>query len=226
MLGRVIRALHGAGSVDEIIIVGREDSVSASGESLLRSARRATNLPVRLVAPAPTISESVKAAISGAGAEQTFLATTCDHALLTPEMVSYFMEETRRHGGLTVGVVSRDLIERTFPGMKRTYWRFRDNAVSGANLFAFTSASVAPTLDFFERMQANRKQPLKIVAEFGYMNVVRMALRRLSMSHVFNVLSAKFGVRTTPVLLPMATAAVDVDKIADIQTVEALLKAA
>ncbi|MEM7546470.1 MAG: nucleotidyltransferase family protein [Pseudomonadota bacterium] len=226
MLARVIQALSAAGQVDRIVIVGDSGIVSTSGETLLDVAERATDLPVRLVASGETISASLQAAVAGSEEGQLFFATTCDHALLTKDMVSYFLSEASNAGGLVVGVVSRDVIEGAFPGMKRTYWRFRDNAVSGANLFAFTTADVAPALGFFERMQANRKRPLKVVAEFGYLNVIRMALRRVPMSRVFEVLSEKFGVKTTPILLPMATAAVDVDKIADIQTVEALLKAA
>ncbi len=224
MLGRVVAALAGVAAIDDIVIVGDVAGRSLDGQSLMDIAKSETTLPVRLIPPQPTISASVAAAVSDFAPDRRFFATTCDHALLTSGIVNRFLHDAAP-AGLSVAMVSRDVIEASFPGMRRTYWRFRDQAVSGANLFAFGQADISEALNFFVRMEANRKKPLKVAAEFGLWNVLMIALRRRTLGGVFTMLSRKFGVRTVPILLPFATAAVDVDKRADIDTVEAILKA-
>ena len=136
---------------------------------------------------------------------------------------AFFEAANASDGDLVVALVRSETILKRFPAAKRTYLRFRDGHFSGANLFLVRSEAALRAIEFWKRAEQHRKQPWRIVREFGLGALVAFALGRLDLDAAFARASQVVGARVTPVVLPMAEAAVDVDKLSDLELVRDLL---
>lgn len=159
-----------------------------------------------------------------AGASPPLLITTCDHPLLTPRMIRLVLQ-----GGATddcdvaVGLATRSVISRQYPETKRTYLRFDGEGYSGCNLFLVRTKKGMKAVDFWRSVGHDRKKPLKLAQHFGYRSLLRMIFGRLSLAGAFAYGSQKVGARVCPVIIPIAEAAIDVDKPADLVLVKQIL---
>ena len=154
------------------------------------------------------------------------LITTCDHALLTADMVQSFIEGAQEAGtDICVGFATETVIQAEFPETKRTYLRFSDEAVSGCNLFYIANEEGAKAIAFWQSVQHLRKNPIKLARKVGITIGLKYAAGRLSLLGAFDYAAKRIGITAAPVLLPFAEAAIDVDKPADLELVEAILQA-
>ena len=125
---------------------------------------------------------------------------------------------------LVVGMVERATIERLVPETRRTYWRFKGGAYSGANLFLLKTPHARAAVAFWRRVETQRKQPWRIVRAFGATLLLGYLFGRLSLDEAMERASDRLGCRVRAVTLPFAEAAIDVDKPADLALVERLLQ--
>ncbi len=152
------------------------------------------------------------------------LVTTADHALLDDAMLDAFLGASARiDADLTLALVSSKAIRARFPEAKRTYLRFRDDAYSGANLFLFRTPAARRAALFWRRVESERKRPWRIARAFGWMNLALFLLRRLDLDAAFERASRVVGARVAAIPLDIAEAAVDVDKIEDLELVRRIL---
>ena len=159
-------------------------------------------------------------------AEYPCLVTTCDHALLTTDMVQSFLSGAEATGAdICVGMATETVIQAEYPETKRTYLRFSDEAVSGCNLFYIANADGLKAVAFWQAVQHLRKNPLKLAQKIGVKIGLKYAAGRLTLLEAFEYASERIGITAVPVLLPFAEAAIDVDKPSDLELVEAILEA-
>lgn len=224
MLARVARQLLAWPSVEQLII-NIDAPELLEDIPLLREARRAGR--IRILPSASSPSRSVLESLTAADLERgAVLVTTADHALLDAEMLdAFFSASQASDADLCLGLVSRSVIEARFPQAKRTYLRFRDEAYSGANLFLFRSTHSRSAAEFWRRVEDDRKKPWRIAKAFGLVSLALFVTRRLSLVDAMKRASRVVGVRIEAIPLPMAEAAVDVDKIDDLELVREILEA-
>jgi GTP:adenosylcobinamide-phosphate guanylyltransferase len=164
---------------------------------------------------------ALEASLAG---EFPLLLTTCDHALLKADMVRDFVDGAKASGAdFAVGLATRETIRADYPDTQRTYMTFSDYAVSGCNLFYVANEAGLNAIRFWRDAQHLRKKPLRLAAKIGGAITLRYALRRLTLDGAFDYASARFGATAAPVLLDHSEAAIDVDKPADLELVEAIL---
>jgi GTP:adenosylcobinamide-phosphate guanylyltransferase len=152
------------------------------------------------------------------------LVTTADHALLDDDMLDDFFQASERlNVDLTVGLVSQVTIEARFPEAKRTYLRFRDGAFSGANLFLFRTPKAERAAAFWQRVESERKHPWRMARAFGLGTLLLFLARRLDLDAALVRASSVIGAEIRAIRLHIAEAAVDVDKIEDLELVQHIL---
>ena len=153
------------------------------------------------------------------------LITTCDHALLTSEIVESFIDGAQKAGtDICVGFATETVIQAEYPETKRTYLRFSDEAVSGCNLFYIANENGAKAIAFWQSVQHLRKNPIKLARKVGVSVGLKYAAGRLSLMGAFEYAADRIGITAAPVLLPFAEAAIDVDKPSDLDLVESILQ--
>jgi len=222
MLLRVVRQLLARPSIERLLINIDAPELLADYEELeaLRSRGQ-----VELLRSTDSPSESVLESLEWAGLERgPTLVTTADHALLDDPILDAFIDGSERlEADLTVGLVSRETIVARFPEAKRTYLRFRDDAFSGANLFLFRTPAAAGAARFWRRVEKERKRPWRIAKAFGPITLLLFVTRRLTLDAALDRASGIIGARVRAVPLDIAEAAVDVDKIEDLELVRRIL---
>ncbi len=215
MIVRVVDALRQSGCISSV-------AVSTESEEVFRDIIANSDVvhsPSQASAPASALY-----AISE-GCTYPVLITTGDHALLTSEMVRHVCDTASRlDADFSVGLATAETILGAYPETRRTFFRFGNDRVSGCNLFTVHSAAGLRVLERWRYMEQNRKKPWKLVFSFGFWPLLRFVTHRLSLQQAFYTVSAQLGVRVRPLLLPFAEAAIDVDKPADKELAEAIIK--
>jgi GTP:adenosylcobinamide-phosphate guanylyltransferase len=153
------------------------------------------------------------------------LMTTCDHPLLTAEMIDYFIVGAKASGAdICVGLADKTTIAPAYPNVKRTYLKFSDRAVSGCNLFYIANENGLAAIEFWKTAQQHRKQPWKLARAFSPRLLISYLLGRLTLARAFAYASKALSISAAPVMLPFAEAAIDVDKPSDKLLVEQILE--
>jgi GTP:adenosylcobinamide-phosphate guanylyltransferase len=215
MLERVVRTLEESPRVGSI-------AVSSDAPEVLREvpglARRIEAGTLRLLPSERSPSRSALAGLESLGPAQPVLVTTADHALLTPAIVDHFLEAAERSAAdLAVGVVAVSRVRSRFPESRRTVLPLRGEGFCGANLFAFRTPQARRAAEFWVRAESFRKRPWRLVSVFGPVALALFALRRLDLERALERASRAIGARIRPIALPFAEAAVDVDRLEDLE---------
>jgi GTP:adenosylcobinamide-phosphate guanylyltransferase len=211
MIARVLDTLGQCPSVGRVLVV-IEPEAPALPEG-----------PERLdAAPSPA-----RSALAGFGqASPPVLVTTADHPLLTPEMVEHFIAAASATGAdVAAGVATRAVVKGAGSTARRTYLKFRDAHVSGCNLFALMTPQARAALAFWQRLEADRKRPLRMARAIGTGTLVRYLLGVLTTDGVAAAIGRAAGCRAVLVQLPFAEAAHDVDKASDLDFVRKVIAA-
>jgi GTP:adenosylcobinamide-phosphate guanylyltransferase len=150
------------------------------------------------------------------------LVTTADHALLTPEMIADFLGKSRG-ADIAIGVVSRDALMKRLPQTQRTWLKFRGGAYSGANLFLLGSPKIRSTLELWRSNEQNRKKAWRMLLTVGLFAGLGALLRLRTLQQTLDSVGRKLNLSIRAVELSDPLAAVDVDKPADHELVEAII---
>ena len=173
---------------------------------------------------APGPAGSARAALEN-GIRFPVLMTTADHPLLTPDMLESFLSQSRESGAdFCVGLADKTIIQPAYPHVRRTYLKFRDRSVSGCNLFYIANDKGIAAIRFWEKAQHLRKQPVKLAGSLGWGILLRYISGRLSLNGAIDYAAEKLGISARAVLIPIAEAAIDVDKPSDRKLVESILR--
>jgi molybdopterin-guanine dinucleotide biosynthesis protein A len=211
LLARVTAALAAAGAT--------RIAVSTDNEAL------AGQLPagVERIASAPSPSLSVHEAALALGAP--LLVTTVDHALLQPQWVRQFIDDTPADADIAVLVAPEGAVREAAPGTRRTYLRFRDRRYSSCNLFLLRTPRALAAVDLWRRVEAHRKQPWRVAMLLGPRMLLGYGLGLLTLDAAVTLVGRRAGVTAAAVRTPYGLAAVDVDKPSDLDLVRRLVEA-
>lgn len=220
MLLRVVETLGRCRAIGRIAVSLMDQATDQDRQAL---SRRATGVELVLLPCADSPSASVLAALETLDRPYPLLVTTADHPLLNAEMVEYFWAACAG-ADVAAAVTPASLILRAYPETRRTYLKFGDGHRSGANLFALLRPQGLRAVEFWRRVEQNRKRPWRLMSAFGLSPLLAYLLGRLTVGRAACQASQIIGAKTAIVDLPFAEAAIDVDKPADLILVDRILK--
>lgn len=169
-----------------------------------------------------TIAATIAELISQHALDYPVLVTTADHALLNTAMIAEFMAKAKG-ADLAIGVVERNVMMRRFPSSERTWIGFKGGRYSGANLFALGSAKVAPAIARWRAVEQGRKKGWRLLAALGPALLLGAVFKLRTLDQSVEAVGRKLGLKIRAVQLSDPKAAIDVDKPADLELVEAIL---
>lgn len=217
MIAHVLAALAEAGFAEATTVIADADVLA-----LLETTDKAGMASDTLLA-GETLGDTMAHALAAAGDERSLLVTTVDHALLSAYIVKQFLSRINPQTDLAAAVVPEDVYRRAYPEGPRTFLRFSDMAVSGANLFWISGARARPLIEFWRRVESKRKNPLAMAREIGIVTALAYAAGLLSSKAAVARLSRITGVKAQLIALDIPEAAIDVDKPEDVALVRAIL---
>ncbi len=216
MLLHVLHALQQSSCVGPCLLVGpqREHLHNQQAINALLEDGSVQWLP-----PQATPSTSAAHALAHCAPQHPVLLTSGDHVFLSPGIVDYFCQHSiAKQADVTVGFAPYALVKKTFPQLKKTVLRFRDGTFCGCNLFAFITPAGRRAADHWRAIEQQRKSPWQLIKLLGWRTVLRYLCGRLSLDEALQRLAKHWGLRLAVVILPFAEAAIDVDSVADYDT--------
>lgn len=218
MLGRVAKTLLASPSIMRVVILAQEPQALAQGElGWLRHEPR-----VRFAHSQSGISTSILALAGTETLPWPVLVVTADHALLTAEMVELFLAGIG-DADVAVAVVERQVVEATYPETRRTWLKFSDGHYTGANMFALRRPAAREALRIWAEVERDRKKARKLLRRFGPWLALRALTRTISLADGVRAVGRRAGASAVPVALPIAEAAIDVDKDSDLELARIIL---
>ncbi|WP_395494924.1 nucleotidyltransferase family protein [Acetobacter sp. KSO5] len=214
MVLRVIHALQATPGIGRIAVCIDNPAVL---EGLLPS-------DIEIVPSSPNgPSASVLAGLTQMGTP--LLVTTADNALLRPEWISEFLAKCSPQTDVAAAVAPEAVVLRDVPGTRRTFIRLADMAFSGCNLFLFRTPASLQVAALWQRVEKNRKHPLRIAWLLGPGILLRAVCKKLTRAALCRRIGTLSGTMAELVPLSDGRAAVDVDKPADLELTEKLIAA-
>lgn len=215
MIERVVDALHAAPRVQRIVIcIERPELIDTLPG--LRGAK-----PVTTMRAASGPSASVAAALAQEGTP--LLVVTGDHPLLRATWINQLLAQSTARADVSVALSRRAAVLAAVPDTQRTWLRFAEDAYSGCNLFYMRTPAARGVVDLWQEIEAQRKNPVKMILRLGVGYALRYTTGRLSLDDALTRLGKLSGARLGWVDIADGRAAVDVDKPADLDLVRRLM---
>lgn len=210
MIERVVNTLRSVPEIDNVVAVIENpdlllnlDGLSPYFESGFLSAITAKSSPAQ--------STLHGFEHLGAGKEGPVLVTTADNCLMTPDMLVHFLNNVPGGKDLIAALALTDDVMRAYPDARRTRMRFRDGGRSGCNLFALQTPEALRIIGFWRTIEQNRKSPLTMLRQLGYLTALRYVTNQLSAAQAIRTLEKRTNTRLGTVTMPYPEAAIDVD---------------
>ena len=211
MICHVIDALRNSGCVDSGLIVA--DAELAQASSALTGHASAAGFGWLSASTGPSAS-----AVAGVARCGRFpvLITTGDHPLLDVLTVQQFCAQVQSSADdFLIAVVKHADVQARLPTTRRTRLAFADGGICSCNLFAVRTPAGLGALRLWQRVEAERKRPWRVIRMLGWLALLRYLTGRLRFVSALARLSAMASCRIGAVRLANPIMAVDVDTPAD-----------
>ncbi|MBB4856962.1 GTP:adenosylcobinamide-phosphate guanylyltransferase [Novosphingobium chloroacetimidivorans] len=203
-VARIVVSINDARVLDGLPEVA---AMQASGKLVLATAQ--TNLVDSVFAAAETARFPV-------------LVTTADNVLLTPQAASQFIAGAA-DADVAVAFTRRDAVLAAHPEGQRRFYKFSDDSYSNCNTYWLQSAASLEIAEVFRSGGQFAKHPLRIVAAFGFLNLVRFHYGIGTLDAAFRRFSRRFRQEIKAVLLEDGAVAIDVDNARTLGVAEEIL---
>ena len=141
------------------------------------------------------------------------LISCADIPLLQPEMVTWLVEQYRaRPTDLNYTVILRPTMEAAFPTSRRTYARFEDLDMAGADIHVANPHIFRSQQDLWRTLAVSRKESLKAALRLGPRIFIKLFLHRLSTAELEAQVQQRLDMRLRVLAAPYPEMGMDVDK--------------
>lgn len=213
MVEYVVQALQQTSAVNRVAVVGPVNEL----ESL-------ANDRVLLVPMGETMLESMVKGFEALHTAQPVLVATGDIPLLSSEAVEDFLFKCSRvEADLYYAIVPREVNEQKYPGVRRTYVKFREGVFTGGNLFVINPSTVVRSWQKGNELVRLRKKPVAICSLVGWAFVLKFILRQLTINEAEQRMSQLLGIHGVTIVSEYPEIGIDVDKPSDLELVRRVL---
>jgi GTP:adenosylcobinamide-phosphate guanylyltransferase len=207
MVQWVLDALSDSSNIDNVIIVGLTDKSGLKCRKKMYFVSNQGKMVENLQAGAHKVLEV------NDNAEYVLIASS-DIPAITGEMVDWVVKTALEEKvDIVYNVIQREVMEKRFPGSKRTWTRLSDMEVCGGDLNAGRiSLIVNDDTAMWEKITNSRKSPLKQAALIGYDTAFMLLAGRLSLQDAETRVMKRMNITGRAIVCPYAEVGMDVDK--------------
>jgi GTP:adenosylcobinamide-phosphate guanylyltransferase len=154
-------------------------------------------------------------------ATRQFLIIASDVPAVTPAMLDWLVDKVlETDHELYYFVVERSVMEKRYPGSKRTYLRMKDVEVCGGDIHAGCAEVLKETHPIWKRLIEARKNPLKQAWLLGLDTLLMIFFRQMTIAGAERSVSRRVGLKGRVIICPFAELGMDIDKPFQFQIVE------
>ena len=206
MLERVIDALQSSKSIENIVVVGL-------GSDLGMTFQR----PVHHLPDHGSLVANNMAGIAWLREQNpdtgVIFASSSDIPLMTADMVDQLVALCQPlDADYYYTYVTRETMEKRFPGSNRTYVKLKGGEIAGGDLGLLRTSVVDANEELFESLAHARKHAWKIAKVVGFKMLIKFLFRRLGIAELEVEAERILGGSVRIVEMPFAELAMDADK--------------
>ncbi|MBW8011984.1 MAG: NTP transferase domain-containing protein [Chloroflexi bacterium] len=215
MVQWVLDAIGAAKTTEKVVVVGLEADSGVTCSKPLSFVPNQGGLVTNIIAGAERVVELNPEA-------NYVLSISADIPTISGEMIDWVVNtamETEHDIYLTV--VSRETMEKRFPGSARTFTKIKGIELSSGDIGIFATWTAVEKEGIWTRLGEARKNPLKQAAMFGFDTLLMILFRLVDLDGLTRQLSKRLGLNPRALLCPYAEVAMDVDKPHQLEIIRA-----
>ncbi|NOH04746.1 MAG: NTP transferase domain-containing protein [Chloroflexi bacterium] len=206
MVQWVLDALSGAGTVDQVIVIGLSPK---SGLTCKKPTHYISNQGRMLANIVAGVNKSLELSPNG----EYVLIVSSDIPALKADMVDWLVKTSMQtREDLYYGVCPREVMEARFPTSNRTYTKLKDMEVCGADINISHVRMATEHLDTWEQLIGNRKSPLRQAAIIGLGTAFKYLTGQYNLQELVETVTRRIGITGRPIIWDRAEPCMDIDK--------------
>jgi GTP:adenosylcobinamide-phosphate guanylyltransferase len=156
---------------------------------------------------------------------RSVVVLTADIPLITSGILSSTILECQKDDAeCYYPIVAKSIMDKKFPGGKRTYVSLKEGHFTGGNVFLINPKAVLRNEKVFQRVIHDRKNPIKLAGLFGFYFIVGIMFGFLDIPNLEKKATQILGVTVKAVRSPNPEIAFDIDKEKDFLDVTRFLE--
>jgi GTP:adenosylcobinamide-phosphate guanylyltransferase len=219
MVQWVLDALSESAAVDNVVIVGLTEKSGVKCGKPMYFVSNQGKMVENLQAGARKVLEINNKA-------RHALLVSSDVPAITGEMVDWVINTTKDTKlDIYYNVIRREVMEKRFPGSKRTWTKLKDMEVCGGDInVGSLKLLTEDETAIWEKITASRKNVLKQAALIGYDTAFLLLTGRLSLEKAEANIMDRLKITGKAIVCPYAEVGMDVDKPHQLEIMRADLK--
>jgi GTP:adenosylcobinamide-phosphate guanylyltransferase len=219
MIQWVLDALTDAHTVDNVVIVGLTEKMGLQCGKKMYFVPNQGKMVQNLQAGARKVREINPKA-------RHALLVSSDIPGITGEMVDWVVNtDMQTDKDVYYHVIQREVMEKRYPGCKRTWTRLKGMEVCGGDMnVAGIRLLLGEDTDIWDKITDARKSPLKQAALVGYDTAFLLLTGRLTLEKAETNIMSRLNITGKAILCPYAEIGMDVDKLFQLELVREDLK--
>jgi hypothetical protein len=142
------------------------------------------------------------------------LLVSSDIPAISGEMVDWAVNTAMQTDeDIYYNIIQREVMEKRFPGSKRTYTRLKDMEVCGGDMnVGRLELLTSEDTDLWEKITNARKSPLKQAGLIGFDTLFMLLLRQLTLEKAAANIMKRLKITGRAIVCPYAEIGMDIDK--------------
>ncbi|MBA4421380.1 MAG: hypothetical protein C0391_09555 [Anaerolinea sp.] len=152
------------------------------------------------------------------------LVVASDIPAITTEMVDWLIDIVEKSDAdLFYNIVSREVMEKKYPGSRRTYTHLKDIELCGGDMDAVRVDVVTHLSSLWGNLIASRKNPIKQASILGFDLMFKILFRIATLEEAARLISLRLGIKGKVIRCPYAEVGMDVDKPHQLEIIQRYL---
>ena len=206
MIQWVLDAIGGSKDVEHVVLIGLDESSGLTCTKPMVYMENQGHMLANIIAGIHKVRDMNPKA-------DYVLGVSSDIPGITSEMVDWCVETSMQtQDELYYGVIPQAVMDKRYPNSRRTFTKLKGESFCGADIHVIHVKLADEHIDTWRKLIDNRKNPLKQAAVFGYMTLLMLVTRTISLDGAVKRLSDKLQIKGRAIRWPYAEAGMDVDK--------------
>jgi len=215
MVQWVLDAISGSKLIDTVVLIGIEDTSNLTCSKPLITMPDAGSLISNMQQASLRLDQIHPD-------ESHVVSFSADIPTVTADIIDQLVSIYQKSEvDIYYGVVERQVLEKRFPGSKRTYIKVKNEEICGGDLNAFSKRVVLKPDALWQDLIKSRKNPLKQAGMIGLGSLLLLILGLITLDQMADRVCKRMGITGKAVRVPFAEVGMDVDKPFQFEMVEA-----
>jgi len=213
MIDYVITALRNVPAISRIVVVCDESVLS----EVLKT-------QVSIVQPGKTLFDSLKNGLKATETREPVLVLTADIPLISKEALEDFLLRCQsKKADVYYSFVSKEVNEKKYPGVRRTYVKLREGVFTGGNLVLLSPEVIGEHTHILNKAISLRKKTLQLCLMLGWKYLFYLLMGRLTIREIEQQVTKILKIQAIGVISTFPEVGIDVDKPGDYDLVSQVL---